>query len=88
MDSHVATNFINKFDPSDQKHVVWFKMVNDFITAEKKDFSLAYMMKKNPMGLDFTEQDAMEIMFIQFGIGLSYSKAVLEKRAWIPSRPM
>ena len=88
MESQVATKFINLFDPSNQKHVVWFKMINDFITSDKKDFSLVYMMKKNPMGLDFQDEDVMEIMFIQFGIGLAYAKAVLEKKAWIPSRPL
>jgi hypothetical protein len=89
MDTAVAKLYNDAFDAEDQKHCTWFKMLADVMAEpgeemEKHGQKVLRVMKSNPMGLTFNERNMLDLVFIQFSLGLKYSRAALDGKAWIP----
>ena len=88
MDSQIAVEFGQKFEPNNKKHVVWWKMLCDQMdkAAENtRTHRIGNIIDLNPMGIKFNMSNIMDIVFIQFTLGLTYARAVLEGNAYIPS---
>jgi len=85
MDSPVAQRFASKFQPQQESHVLWMKQVmhtlNDMMT---KKVNIVKIMNTNPMNVSMTENDIMDIVFIQFSLAMKYTKAILDGEAWVP----
>lgn len=85
MDSKVALEYAKKFQPQQESHVLWMKLVlqtlNDMMTSKK---NIVPVMNSNPMGVSFKDTDIMDIVFIQFSIAMKYTSAILDGGAWIP----
>ncbi len=43
-----------------------------------------HIMNSNPMQVKMTENDIMDIVFIQFSLAMKYTKAILDGEAWVP----
>ena len=41
-------------------------------------------MNTNPMEVKMSENDIMDIVFIQFSLAMKYTKAILDGEAWVP----
>lgn len=81
MDTGIAATFTKSFEPDNPKHVTWWKLMCDNMDADP-----VRVAKSNPMGLDFTEKDVMDLVFIQFSIAMKYAKATLEGKSWSPAK--
>jgi hypothetical protein len=64
---------IKEFDPSNKKHVQWFKKVVDAPTEKKMS-----MLEDNPMNQSVPAFDMVQILF---GISMKYTQAVFKKTA-------
>lgn len=84
MDNPLAVAFTNAFEPSNQKHVVWWKLLCDELQNQGDPIRV---VKINPMNIEFQEKDVMDLVFIQFSIGLKYAIATLKGESWSPARP-
>ena len=85
MDSPVAQKFTSKFQPQQESHVLWMKLVmtslNEMMSTK---VNILNIMNSNPMGVNLTEKDIMDIVFIQFSLAMKYTKAILDGEAWVP----
>lgn len=84
----VTTRFITAFDAQNQSHVKWLTRMID--VAEKmgdpsKDNNLLVEINKNPMGVKLEHMEALDWPHIHFCICAVYAKAVLRRKAWVPS---
>ncbi len=92
MDTAVAKSYNDAFDPMDQKHCMWFKLLADVMSEPEEDMAkhghkVLRVMKANPMGVEFNEKNMLDLVFIQFALGLKYSRAALDGKAWNPQSP-
>lgn len=92
MDTAVSRSFNNAFDPTDSHHCIWFKMLADIMSQPGDDMKehggkVFRVMTSNPMGVGFDTQNLLDIVFIQFALGLKYSRAALDGKAWTPQSP-
>ena len=84
----VTTRFITAFDAQNQSHVKWLSRMIDVAETmgdPSKDSILIKEINKNPMGVKLEQLEALEWPHIHFCICAVYAKAVLRKRAWVPS---
>ena len=87
MDTKVAKAFSDPFDCMNQKHVIWWKLLVDTMEMEDGKVDGAKVLRviqSNPMGAEFTEKNMLDLVFIQFSLGLKYARSVLDGKAWIP----
>jgi len=49
-----------------------------------KKVNIVDVINSNPMGVEITESDIMDIVFIQFSLAMKYTKAILDGEAWVP----
>jgi hypothetical protein len=82
MDSPVAQRFASRFQPQQQSHVLWMKRVVH--TLGDRKVNIVDVINSNPMGVEITESDIMDIVFIQFSLAMKYTKAILDGEAWVP----
>lgn len=65
--------------------MLWMKRVmtslNEMMT---KKVNIMHIMNSNPMQVKMTENDIMDIVFIQFSLAMKYTKAILDGEAWVP----
>jgi hypothetical protein len=83
----VTSQFVKAFDPADEAHVTWFKVMTD--TAEAfadpaKAVDIVALIRTNPMKVHIKEQDALDWFHIHFVLCAVYAKAVLKGQAFIP----
>ena len=92
METAVAKNFHNAFNPADEKHCVWFKLFADLMAQPEDDMKehgskIIRVMKANPMGQAFDPANMLDLVFIQFTLALKHSRAVLDGEGWMPPSP-
>ena len=92
MDTVVAKSFNSAFDPMDSRHCTWFKMLADIMSEPDDDMKkhgekVLRVMTSNPLGVSFDTKNLLDIVFIQFALGLKYSQAALSGKAWFPPSP-
>ena len=92
MDTAISKSFNNAFNPEDQKHCTWFKLLADLMSQPGDDMTehgekVLRVMTSNPMGVAFDTKNLLDIVFIQFALGLKYSLAALNGKAWSPPSP-
>jgi len=92
MDTAVAKSYNDAFNPEDEKHCMWFKLLSDDMAEPEEDMSkhgqkVIRIMKANPMNIEFNERNMLDLVFIQFALGLSYARAALIGKAWTPQSP-
>jgi hypothetical protein len=92
MDTVVSRSFNDAFDPMDSRHCVWFKMLADLMAQPGEDMKdhgakVLRVMTSNPMEVKFDTKNLLDVVFIQFALGLKYSQAVLGGTAWSPPSP-
>ena len=84
MSKTITQQFVDSFDPKDQKHVAWLqKMLNIKLDPEVM-VDLAKEVNTNPMKIKITQIDALDWPHISFVICAKYSKAVLCGEAIVP----
>jgi hypothetical protein len=85
MENPTVTSFVSAFNPMEKSHVIWLRSMNRTMTKLDPSvrMNLEEIVNENPMGKKMT--NAVDWVFIHFGISMAYSKAVLENQAWIPS---
>jgi hypothetical protein len=84
----VTTRFITAFDAQNQSHVKWLSRMIDVAETmgdPSKDSILIKEINKNPMGVKLEQLEALEWPHIHFCICAVYAKAVLRRKAWVPS---
>ena len=85
MESATVREFATKFQPQQESHVLWMKLVmlslNEMMSTK---VNILNIMNSNPMGVSLTEKDIMDIVFIQFSLAMKYTKAILDGEAWVP----
>ena len=84
----VTTRFITAFDSQNQSHVKWLSRMIDVAETmgdPSKDSMLIKEINKNTMGVKLEQLEALEWPHIHFCICAVYAKAVLRKRAFVPS---
>ena len=89
MESAVAKRFMDGFDCTNQKHCVWFKLLADVMAEPDDDMKdqatrIIRVAVANPMEVSFDTKNVLDLVFIQFSLGLKYSRAVLSGTAWTP----
>ena len=86
MESPTASAFVNAFNPMEKTHVLWLRKMNR--EMDKMDLTakmnLDELVNSNPMGTKMT--NGLDWVFIHFSLAMAYTKAVLEGRAWVPSK--
>ena len=86
MESPTASAFVHAFNPMEKTHVLWLRKMNR--EMDKMDLSaklnLDELVNSNPMGAKMT--NGLDWVFIHFSLAMAYTKAVLEGRAWVPSK--
>ena len=86
MESPIANSFVSQFNPMEKTHVLWLRKMNR--EMDKMDLSvkmdLDELVNSNPMGLKMS--NGLDWVFIHFSLAMAYTKAVLEGRAWVPSK--
>ena len=84
----VTTRFITAFDAQNQSHVKWLSRMIDVAETmgdPSRDSMLIKEINKNPMGVKLEQMEALEWPHIHFCICAVYAKAVLRRKAWVPS---
>ena len=85
MESQVAQRFAEKFQPQQESHVLWMKRVMTSLNEMmSKKVNILNIMNVNPMQVKMSENDIMDIVFIQFSLAMKYTKAILDGEAWVP----
>ena len=86
MESPTASVFVSAFNPMEKTHVLWLRKMNR--EMDKMDLTakmnLDELVNSNPMGVKMT--NGLDWVFIHFSLAMAYTKAVLEGRAWVPSK--
>jgi hypothetical protein len=82
-----TAKFMEKFDPSNEKHVKWFKHMTEL--SEKmidptQAMTLNAEINMNPMKIELSHPDTLDWFHIHFVLCASYAKAVLKGTAWLP----
>lgn len=76
--------FVSSFDPTNEKHVLWLKDVDDAMlkasSGEKTDF--VKIINKNPIKAKL--ENVMDWPHIHFQICMKYTQGVLRGAAFIP----
>ena len=86
MENPTATAFIQAFNPMNQMHVLWLRRMNremDQVDPSKR-MDIDSLVNSNPMGKKMT--NALDWVFIHFALAMAYTKAVLENKAWVPTK--
>tara|TARA_R110002153_G_scaffold193634_5_gene347041 strand:- start:1 stop:270 length:270 start_codon:yes stop_codon:yes gene_type:complete len=85
MESQVAQRFASQFQPQQESHVLWMKRVMASLNEMmSKKVNILNIMNTNPMEVKMSENDIMDIVFIQFSLAMKYTKAILDGEAWVP----
>jgi hypothetical protein len=86
MESTVANNFVSAFNPMEKTHVLWLRRMNREMEKmdPMKNMNLNEMVNSNPMGAKMT--NGVDWVFVHFSLAMAYTKAVLEGKAWVPSK--
>ena len=85
MESQVAQRFASQFQPQQESHVLWMKRVMTSLNEMmSKKVNILNIMNVNPMQVKMSENDIMDIVFIQFSLAMKYTKAILDGEAWVP----
>ena len=85
MNSNIAQRFAEKFQPQQESHVLWMKRVMTSLNEMmSKKVNILNIMNVNPMQVKMSENDIMDIVFIQFSLAMKYTKAILDGEAWVP----
>jgi len=77
--------FLEKFNPSDESHVLWF---SDMIKVARifTSVDLTTYINTNPMKIDFDANSIFGWPNIHCLLGMKYASAVLEGNAFIPKK--
>jgi hypothetical protein len=78
------TTFVNCFDPTNSKHVLWLKDVDTVMEKTKTDKNVDYraVVNNNPMGI--TVDNMVEWAYTHFQLCMKYTQSVLRGKAFIP----
>lgn len=84
----ITAKFIKAFDAQNQSHVKWLSRMIDVAEGmgdTSRESTLVAEINNNPMGLKLEQMEALEWPHIHFCICAVYAKAVLRKKAFVPS---
>ncbi len=86
--SQIVTQFVEKFNPAVQDHVLWLQKVHQCL--EKMDtvkLDVPSLISNNPMKVKFSQKDMIDWVHVHFALNFKYTKAVLNGTAFIPEKP-
>lgn len=88
MGDTITSRFIKAFVPTNERHVEWLKKMT--ILAEtlgdaNKHQRLVKEIQSNPMKVVVNEVEALDWPHIHFVLAMSYAKAVLTDKAYVPT---
>jgi hypothetical protein len=75
------------FDPSNERHVRWFKKMTELsekMNNPNEAITLNAEINLNPMRITLSHPDTLDWFHIHFVLCASYAKAVLKGAAWVP----
>jgi hypothetical protein len=79
--------FLKAFDPSNEKHVQWFKKMTELaetMADPSQAIHLNSEINLNPMKVNLDQKDTLDWFHIHFCLCAAYAKAVLKGKAWVP----
>ena len=84
MDQKTTSQFVETFNPKEEKHVLWLKEMGEIMENldPKKQVDLPKFVNQNPMNAKM--KNPLDWVFIHFSLAMKYTKEVLAGRAWIP----
>jgi hypothetical protein len=84
----VTTKFIKAFDSQNQSHVKWLSRMIDVaehMADPSRELTLVAEVNMNPMKVEISQMEALEWPHIHFCLCAMYAKAVLRKKAFVPT---
>ena len=84
----VTTKFIKAFDSQNQSHVKWLSRMIDVaehMADPSRELPLVAEVNMNPMKVELSQMEALEWPHIHFCLCAMYAKAVLRKKAFVPT---
>jgi hypothetical protein len=84
----VTTKFIKAFDSQNQSHVKWLSRMIDVaehMADPSRELTLVAEVNMNPMKVELSQMEALEWPHIHFCLCAMYAKAVLRKKAFVPT---
>ena len=84
MSSTITQKFVEAFDTSNKKHVLWLKKFFDFSKniAENRE-SAEDFLDSNPFGIKLKKEEYLEWVHIHFVLSMKYARDVFDKKALI-----
>lgn len=85
--SPIVAQFVEKFNPAVQDHVLWLQKVHrclENMDTVKSD--VPSLISNNPMKVKFSQKDMLEWVHVHFTLNFKYTKAVLNGTAFIPEK--
>ena len=82
-----TSRFMQAFDPSNERHVRWFKKMTELsekMNNPNEAITLNAEINLNPMRITLSHPDTLDWFHIHFVLCASYAKAVLKGTAWVP----
>jgi hypothetical protein len=87
MGDTITSKFIKAFGPTNESHVKWLQKMTSMaesLSDAQKHQHLVREIQANPMNVPVSEIEALDWPHIHFVLAMSYAKAVLTGRAYIP----
>jgi hypothetical protein len=79
-----TTQFVEKFTPKNQEHVMWLKKMGEEMAQldPMKQMDLCKLVNQNPMKVMM--KNPLDWVYIHFSLVMKYTNAVLAGDAWVP----
>lgn len=80
------TDFVQKFNPRDESHVIWLKAMGTAMGTATSGgrVNLDTIVNANPLGCKMTNM--LDMAEMHFGISMKYANAVLNCDAFVPKK--
>lgn len=87
MGDSITSQFIKAFDPKNERHVKWLQkmtLIAETMGDPNKHQTIVAEINTNPMKIELSHFQALDWPHIHFVLAMSYSKAVLTGKAFVP----
>jgi len=87
MGDTITSKFIKAFQPTNEAHVIWLQkmtLLAETLGDPSNQQQLVKDIQANPMNVRVSEVEAIDWPHIHFVLAMSYAKAVLTSKAYVP----
>jgi hypothetical protein len=85
MGDTITSQFIKAFDAKNEEHVKWLQTMTLKADTLSQPQDLVKNIQSNPMKIRVNEIQALDWPHIHFVLAMTYAKAVLTGKAYVPS---